>query len=384
MEFNECAVRSMSNMQRSDMEGRRYLNRLTKDNIAQVLILESVISRAIVSAAQAAANSRQGQSTAAVSSNLSSVKLCVVNTHIYSNQSFPDVKLWQTWTLLQEIDHVVNLFQSQQAQAQQQQVHTTGGSTSAMISQELGIVICGDFNSEPSSAVYELLKYGQIESNHPELSVSSSGRDESSGGNGGSAAGYDGGAGGYDGGGGGGRGGRGSTRILPDLDSIHHNLDLSSMMDTVFGNEPMFTNYTTNYKGTLDYVFFTPSTIKVLAANAMPDEPSLRQINGGGMPNVRYPSDHLMLCCDLSLAVNVTPNGAMTSSNNSNSSSNLNSLLNLGGGNRHGNNSSSSNNHINGSNNSNRRYNSIASKHQMKPQNSRNGNHVMGSHQHYG
>jgi endonuclease/exonuclease/phosphatase family metal-dependent hydrolase len=33
----------------------------------------------------------------------------------------------------------------------------------------VGILICGDFNSQPESAVYELLDSGDISNDHPDL-----------------------------------------------------------------------------------------------------------------------------------------------------------------------------------------------------------------------
>jgi len=315
VDFNECSVRAGSNMNMSEMETRKFITRTSKDNIAQIVVLESLNSRAIVSAAQQAslnrinalnnASARSAPSDSSIA--LSAAKVCIVNTHIYSNQSHPDVKLWQTWMLLQEVTHFCSMFQQKQ-----QQLHLAD--TSA-IAQELGLIICGDFNSEPTSAVYELMKYGQIESNYPELDV---GLSDFGGGGGGGGSDYGSAvadnpysssySGISD------RGSKhGKCRVLPDLENITHSLELASVMETAFGSEPEFTNYTINYKGTLDYMFYTPGTIKVLAVTELPDEYALSEINIG-LPNVFYPSDHVMLCADVSLAVNVIPTTVPTPS----------------------------------------------------------------------
>ena len=59
---------------------KRTLNRLLKDNIAQILVLEM--------SAPHPASRRQ---------------LVVANTHINASPEFADVKLWQTQMLLQEV-----------------------------------------------------------------------------------------------------------------------------------------------------------------------------------------------------------------------------------------------------------------------------------------
>ena len=62
------------------------------------------------------------------------IQLAVANTHLYSNKECPDVKLWQCLSLVRELERLV-------------------------LSRDLPLVLCGDFNSVPSSAVYELLAH---------------------------------------------------------------------------------------------------------------------------------------------------------------------------------------------------------------------------------
>jgi hypothetical protein len=42
IEFNECARVTAEELSLDEMEGRRYLNRLIKDNIAQITTLEAL------------------------------------------------------------------------------------------------------------------------------------------------------------------------------------------------------------------------------------------------------------------------------------------------------------------------------------------------------
>ena len=295
IELNECAMNSMNNMKMTESEGRKYLQRTCKDNVAQILILESIMSRVIVNAAQQANHNRNNivpPKSIQECPSASSSHICVVNTHIYSNQNFPDVKLWQSWMIMQEVEHYCNLFEVHQANLSAQ---------SMGIHQELGVVLCGDFNSEPTSAVYDLLKHGRLEYAYPELDLTHdnikhpseipysslpthhphqpvnpaiSKREK--------------------------------VRILPDMSHITHAFKLTSAMDMAYGHEPTFTNYTATYKGTLDYMFYSSNVIKVLSVNELPSERDINEVDVS-LPNVRYPSDHLMLCMDASLAVNIHP-----------------------------------------------------------------------------
>jgi hypothetical protein len=86
-----------------------------------------------------------------------------------------------------------------------------------------------------------------------------------------------------------------------------------------FGMEPEFTNYTRNFKGTLDYIWsplppsslslslmpgrYTPSRLKMLAVSTPPTAEDVAS-HCEGLPSVQYPSDHIYLCCDASLNLN--------------------------------------------------------------------------------
>jgi len=68
-------------------------------------------------------------------------------------------------------------------------------------------------------------------------------------------------------------------------------IPLSSVYACTRG-EPPFTNYTPDFTGTLDYIFFSPSGhIRPVSFLELPDadSPSV----AGGLPNYQHPSDHL-------------------------------------------------------------------------------------------
>jgi hypothetical protein len=90
---------------------QQALQRLCKDNVAQIAILEL----------------RGG----------SGEKVCISNTHIFWDPEFADVKLWQTWTLASELDRFTS-------------------------SRGLPLILCGDFNSEPDSSVRVVVVRGGV------------------------------------------------------------------------------------------------------------------------------------------------------------------------------------------------------------------------------
>jgi CCR4-NOT transcription complex subunit 6 len=241
IEFNECARRSALQLGLEDSDLHRYVSRLSKDNIAQVVILEAL---------PRASRPRAGGGGTQPAPN----HICIVNTHLYSNHTRPEVKLWQTLTLMREIEPYV-------------------------VQQDLALLICGDFNSEPLSAVYEFLNHGYVNENHEELVEDT------------------------------------ANPLLPDTEHVVHSLDLASAMATALGEEPSFTNYTKNFRGTLDYMWYTPSRLKVLAVSNIPDESEVIQY-GEALPNVCYPSDHLLLCCDLLLTASSGNNSVNAMRNN--------------------------------------------------------------------
>lgn len=101
-----------------DGEARKFMNRLSRDNVAQIVVLEAL--RAV----------RPGVAPPARSN------VCIANTHLYSNVQRADVKLWQTVNLLRELRQFVS-------------------------QRDVPLLICGDLNSEPESAVYEFLMTGK-------------------------------------------------------------------------------------------------------------------------------------------------------------------------------------------------------------------------------
>lgn len=231
IEFNELAQRQATQVlgmnPRSD-ECLAYLNRLSKDNVAQLVVLELT------------------QPTHATRSNRDPIsQVCIANTHLYSNKDFPDVKLWQSWQLLQELETFV-----------------------MSRGQNLPLMICGDFNSTPDTAVYDLLSRSAVHPGHPDVNMNNG--DDS------------------------------SPNILPDAHQITHQFSLGSVYSQVIGEEPHATNYTVNFKGVLDYIWFSGQNLRPLSAAPIPEKSVLTK-HGEALPSTQYSSDHVMLISDMQI-----------------------------------------------------------------------------------
>ena len=236
IEFNDLAGRELSRMglnPRSE-EGAQYLNRLKKDNVAQVVVLEAL------------GPAPKGSKSAAVGALVGTgVKVCVVNTHLYSNKDFPSVKLWQAWQLVQQVEDYA-------------------------LSRNLPLVICGDFNSTPTSAVYDFLSGQGVHPQHPDLSDNGAASDSR------------------------------RDRILPDPRLLTHGLNLASAYSAVVGAEPAYTNYTENFKGVLDYIWFGGGGggLRPLSTSPVLEENLIKR-HGEALPSTQFGSDHVLLLADM-------------------------------------------------------------------------------------
>jgi len=235
IEFNELAQRQATQVMgmnpRSD-EYVSFLNRLSRDNVAQLVVLELA------------------QPTMATRTNREPInQICIANTHLYSNKDYPDVKLWQTWQLLQELETFI----------------LSRGAN-------LPLMLVGDFNSTPDTAVYDLLFRQAVHPGHPDVNINI---DENGA----------------------------ATNILPDVMSITHSFQLGSVYHSVTGEEPRHTNYTPSFKGVLDYMWYSANNLRPLSAAPIPEEEHLTR-HGVALPSTQYSSDHVMLISDMQILSN--------------------------------------------------------------------------------
>jgi CCR4-NOT transcription complex subunit 6 len=225
--------------------------------------------------------------------NIQEQYLCIVNTHLFWNPSFPDIKAAQCHYLLSETKQFLS---------------THFGTTC----EKCPILFCGDFNSMPDSDVYKLLTQGQVSIvrvnplkkklktiNQVSWYATHKVEDDE-------------------------EDGENEVVVTPideetiqekefiegyhEIATFTNPLDLTSGYALACGQEPSFTNYTASFNGTLDYIFLgkvkseTPAPLRVREALNVIDETAAKEFNG--LPSPKFPSDHLALLLSVQILRN--------------------------------------------------------------------------------
>ncbi|XP_068642989.1 carbon catabolite repressor protein 4 homolog 1-like [Aristolochia californica] len=234
VEFNKAA-QSLTEAVVPTAQKKTALNRLLKDNVALIAVLEAKFSNHGADIP----GKRQ--------------LLCVANTHVNVHHELKDVKLWQVHTLLKGLEKIA-------------------------ASADIPMLVCGDFNSVPGSAPHALLAMGKVDQMHSDLVVdplgilrpanklmhqlplvsaySSFARTVGGGIN---------------------------------LEQQRRRMDPTT-------NEPLFTHCTRDFIGTLDYIFYTADSLTVEALLELLDEDSLRKDTA--LPSPEWSSDHIALLAE--------------------------------------------------------------------------------------
>ncbi|KVI03535.1 Endonuclease/exonuclease/phosphatase [Cynara cardunculus var. scolymus] len=144
-------------------------------------------------------------------------------------------------------------------------------------SADIPMLVCGDFNSVPGSAPHALLAIGKVDPMHPDLAVDPLG-------------------------------------ILRPATKLTHSLPLVSAYSSFARigvglgyeqqkrrvdpatNEPLFTNCTRDFIGTLDYIFYSADSLTVESLLELLDEDSLRKDTA--LPSPEWSSDHIALLAE--------------------------------------------------------------------------------------
>jgi len=170
----------------------------------------------------------------------------IVSVHICANWRNPDTQLAQVETMMAELSRVC-----QDGDA---------------------ILIGGDFNSTPTSGVYELLRLGRLAATHPDATPKNPEIPSLCG-----AAGF-------------------STGGLV-LQSAYAELQKAEPEFTTFiGSPPGREGQQLGFNGTLDYLWYAQGTLEPIARTAL-SLPTAEEASaeGGGLPNSEIPSDHVPL-----------------------------------------------------------------------------------------
>ncbi|KAJ3194674.1 Glucose-repressible alcohol dehydrogenase transcriptional effector [Irineochytrium annulatum] len=204
VEFQQIA------MQRPDLRKTEdVFNRvMVKDNIAVVTLLES---------------------------KETNCKVLVANAHLHWDPAYMDVKLVQTAMLVEELQRLSTLYATKVGR----------------VVTPPAVLLCGDFNSLPTSGVYEFLAKGSVPQDHDDFGNFSYGSYTSEG--------------------------------------LSHSLSFKSAYSHV--NELDFTNFTATFKGVIDYVWYTTPTLAIAGLLSNIDRGYVAKTVG--FPNAHHPSDHI-------------------------------------------------------------------------------------------
>lgn len=234
VEFNKAA-QSLTDAVIQPGQKEFALNRLIKDNIALILVLEAKFDNHGVD------NSGNRQ------------LLCVANTHLDSHKDFTDVKIWQVHTLLKGLEKIA-------------------------VSGNIPMLVCGDFNSIPGSASHALLAMGKLDQLHPDLGLDPLGILRPSNKLNHQlplVSAY-------------------SAFAMMVGEDFGLELQRRKMDPTT--NEPLFTSIRRDFFGTLDYIFYSADSLTVESLLELLDQDSLRK--NTALPSPEWSSDHIALLAE--------------------------------------------------------------------------------------
>jgi CCR4-NOT transcription complex subunit 6 len=178
-------------------------------------------------------------------------RLIVANTHLFWDPTYRDVKLVQVALMLEELERIAHNF----ARLPPRPPRADGAGPAARApptyadGSKIPLVLAIDANSSAESGVYELLSSGKVEPTHADFMTQLYGAYTTEG--------------------------------------IRHRLGLKSAYAAT-GELPM-TNYTSNFKGVLDYVFYSTQNLAVTAVLGEVDKGYLDKVVG--FPNAHFPSE---------------------------------------------------------------------------------------------
>lgn len=174
-------------------------------------------------------------------------RLIVVNVHIHWDPEFRDVKLVQAAMLMEELEKIGENFARYPAKLDVKEGFPPAPQYSD--GYKIPTIVCGDFNSTPGSGVYEFLTDGSVAGNHEDF----------------------------------------MAHIYGDYTArgLAHKHALKSSYSNI--GELPFTNYTPNYEGVLDYIWYNQNALAVTGLLGEVDKTYLEKVVG--FPNAHFPSE---------------------------------------------------------------------------------------------
>ncbi|CZS93199.1 hypothetical protein WAI453_000890 [Rhynchosporium graminicola] len=206
-------------------------------------------------------------------------RLVLVNTHLFWDPAYADVKLIQTAILLGEVSRLAEKYADwpackdkktysladEDAHQDASPEPTPQASKEYATKTAIPLVICADQNSTPDSSVFELLAKGAVRPDHPELLGRAYGNFTKEG---------------------------GGIEHPFSLRSAYTNLDKSPLAVP-------FTNYVPTFKGIIDHIWYSTNVLENISLLGQVDPEYMKTVPG--FPNYHYPSDHLSLMAEFAV-----------------------------------------------------------------------------------
>lgn len=180
-------------------------------------------------------------------------RLMAVNSHIFWDHHYRDVKIVQIGILMEELERVAEQFAKYPPKPIAETAFNQGRPAPkynpANKGTDIPLILCVDLNSLVDSSVYDYITKGEIAPDHEDFMNFTYGD---------------------------------ITRR-----GLKHRLGLQSSASS-FG-ELRLTNFTPTFTAAIDYIFYTPSALKVTSVLGDVDKPYLDK--NVGFPNAHFPSE---------------------------------------------------------------------------------------------
>uniref|UniRef100_A0A914YUE4 poly(A)-specific ribonuclease n=1 Tax=Panagrolaimus superbus TaxID=310955 RepID=A0A914YUE4_9BILA len=169
--------------------------------------------------------------------------ITIANTHLHWDPEYSDVKIVQSMLLVRELKRILS-----------ERAERTGVNIA-----EFPLLILGDFNSLPNSAVYDYLANNRVSRHHPEFKGFCH----------------------YD------------ISFIAGRSDEHYYYNTLNLTSAVNVRNMPYTNFTQPFKGCIDYIFVTKASLQTLNFLGPMDEGWMRRNHITGFPNENVPSDHI-------------------------------------------------------------------------------------------
>lgn len=198
-------------------------------------------------------------------------RLIVVNTHVFWNPAFVDVRIVQIAVLMEQVTKLADgyakwpackdkeVFRYANGESNGDSPKPSAPSMSYAIGTDIPMIMCGDFNSTPGSSTHDLIAHGKLAHTHSDLA----GRDYG----------------------------------MFTRDGIQHPFSLKSSYSNI--GELEFTNYVGHYIGVLDYVWYSTNALHNTGLLGDLDKEYLQRVPA--FPHWHFPSDHLALWAEFAV-----------------------------------------------------------------------------------